>query len=148
MANANRILKHPELWIGGKPEAGQRMSSKWDVVVLCAKEHQPSAYAFPDVEVLHCPIDDAELTRDELQRVRRCSKTIAHRLSSGHRVLVTCQMGINRSALVTAMAMKRLTGWPAEKIISTIRLGRKGALSNEHFQGYIKASTLFLSRAA
>jgi len=148
MPSANRVMSSPDLWVGGKPAVGQRLGAKWDTVVLCAKEYQPSAHLFPDVEVLHCPIDDAEPTRDELQRVRRCSMAIALRLKAGRRVLVTCQMGINRSAFVAAMSMKRLTGWPSEKIISTIRANRQGTLTNEHFVGYIKASSLVLSRAA
>lgn len=135
--SASRILKHPELWIGAYPWAGLHLRRQWDVLVLCAAELQPPSSAYPDVEVLHCPFDDGRLTRDEAARAEACARDVASRLLRGQRVLVTCAAGINRSALVAGLAVKRLSGLAGARVVEMIRNGRPGALANPDFERYL-----------
>jgi protein-tyrosine phosphatase len=107
------------------------------VIVLCAQEYQPPSFAFPGVSVLHVPIDDdpkRPMYDHEVMLVTSNAKTVARYLHTGQRVLVTCAMGLNRSALVAALAMRRAYGMSAEETIGQIRAARSPlALSNRNF---------------
>lgn len=133
---AHRIA--PKLWQGSVPPEGRCLCEMGiDMVVLCAKEHQPGASHFPRVEVLHVPFDDAELTNGEWMLARQASKEVAKRCLRGQRVLVTCMQGRNRSGLVVALALHRLTGWSGSDCIQHVRAFREApggpVLSNDSF---------------
>jgi protein-tyrosine phosphatase len=67
------------------------------------------------------------------------SVTVAKEIATGHRVLVTCHMGLNRSALVVALALHQLTTMSAQQIIEHIRRTRSmSALGNKHFCSIIE----------
>lgn len=56
---------------------------------------------------------------------------------SGHRVLVHCRMGLNRSPLVAGAVLHHL-GWTGRDAIERLRERRPGALFNEHYCGYLE----------
>ena len=58
----------PKLWQGSAPTDAHDLSA-FDVVVLCAREHQPVLARVR--EVVRCPIDDGEVTAT--MKVRRAS---------------------------------------------------------------------------
>jgi protein-tyrosine phosphatase len=62
------------------------------------------------------------------------ARTITRCLHANQRVLVTCRMGLNRSALVAGLAMWRAFDMTAAEVIDQIR-GARGplALSNKNF---------------
>lgn len=129
-ADVNAVA--PRLWIGSKPPIDRDLPHV-DVLVLCAKEYQPPALMFHGT-VIRCPIDDGILTRDEVNRALTASKAVAAALSSKRRVLSTCQMGLNRSALVAALALGRLTYASADELVAQIRARRDPrCFSNPHF---------------
>jgi protein-tyrosine phosphatase len=105
------------------------------MVVLCAIEHQPPASAYPGIRVLHAPFDDASEPVDEAtwETARQASREAAKQLLKGRRVLVTCHMGINRSGLVSALTLLRLTPMSGEDAVRTVQSRRPGALSNPYF---------------
>lgn len=110
-----------------------------DVLVLCAEEHQPPAKLWPSVEVVvYCPMDDAELDRKTLRRAQRAAKIVVKCVRAGARVLVTCWAGRNRSGLVTALALRELTGWPGRQVLRHIQRKRSGALTNPSFVTYLE----------
>jgi protein-tyrosine phosphatase len=120
------------LWVGGKPPLDRALPD-FDVLVLCAQEIQPELVSFQGT-VIRCPLPDAALTPAELARAVTASRTVAERLVAQDRVLVTCAMGINRSALVTSLALGLCTRMSATTIISLIRARRHPeCLSNQHF---------------
>lgn len=55
----------------------------------------------------------------------------------GHRVLVHCSMGLNRSPLVAGVVLHRL-GWQGCDAVERLRARRPGALFNEHYSQYLE----------
>lgn len=124
----------PKLYIGSAPPEGYAVAQAgFDTLVLCAKEYQPPDSSFPGVKVIRCPIDDAELTPLEATQVRQASRLVAGELARGRRVLVTCQMGRNRSGLVLARALMKVSGAPASVVVPHIQYLRRNALTNRSF---------------
>lgn len=122
------------LWVGSAPTFGSPAFSEADVLVLCASEYQPSAAEFPDIEVIHAPFADDELTFGELKIALDASRRVAEAVDAKQRVWVTCMAGLNRSAFVAALAMRRL-GWKPSDAIGAIRDARGPiALSNLFFE--------------
>lgn len=94
------------LYVGSRPPPGSRLGPDFGALVLCAREYQTSA-DYPCVVVLRCPLDDSgpPPTVEEVNRAHGTAFLLARRLRDGHRALVTCAQGVNRSALVAALAM-------------------------------------------
>ena len=127
----------PRLWIGAKPPLDKDLPGV-DLLVLCAAEIQPDRLAFHGA-VLRCPIPDAELDAAQLRLVMQTSVAVAKAIVGGKRVLVTCHMGLNRSALVVALALHQLTTMGSDQIVAHIRRHRsQSALSNQHFVAIIE----------
>lgn len=128
--SADRVA--PKLWMGSAPPTDRALADRgFDVVVLAAKEYQP--HGFRGIEVIRVPMDDAQLSdREAWAAYDAASQVVAH-LRAGRRVLVTCMMGLNRSGLITALALKGL-GVPEQRAIAMVR-GARGprALHNRSF---------------
>ncbi len=122
----------PRLWIGAVPPFDKDLP-RVGTLVLCAAELQPEQLAFHG-SVVRCPIPDATLDQAQLRLVMQTSAVVAKEIVTGHRVLVTCHKGLNRSALVVALALHQLTTMSAAQIVEHIRRQRSlSALSNPHF---------------
>ncbi|HEY6679097.1 MAG TPA: dual specificity protein phosphatase family protein [Actinomycetota bacterium] len=83
---------------------------------------------------VHFPIDDADTVDPKTRQVARL---VADLVQGGHRVLVHCVQGLNRSGIVVARALM-LLGYSAAEAIDLVRLRRGldegfGALGNERF---------------
>jgi hypothetical protein len=132
----------PRLWIGSQALTGPALAQGgFTALVLCAEEHQPPAKAFPGVLVIHAPFDDDYKGLDEAQlatALKAVEKSvIAH--EQGHRVLITCMAGRNRSGLVTAWTLSVLSGVHPEKAGETVRDKRGlAALTNPSFRGLLR----------
>lgn len=140
--SASRIAKG--LWVGSAPSPGDYVG-QIDVIVFTADEYQPAADMFPGVRVRHFPFDDSSQPTDrDLATAWGAAQAAARDLRAGRRVLVTCRMGRNRSALVAALALY-LTGEDSgEEILTLVRSRRTDdlgvqALSNRAFQAYLRA---------
>lgn len=83
------------------------------------------------------PINDGELTPPELLKVQYCVDKAVQVVQAGGKILVRCNMGLNRSGLVVALAMLRLGHTPTGAILFIRRERGPDALSNPHFRGYI-----------
>jgi protein-tyrosine phosphatase len=130
----------PGLYVGSKPPPGRHEGI--DTIVLAAIEYQPPASAFPGAEVIHAPLDDAPnrpMTKEEIALATKTAERVARRLRAGRRVLSTCQMGLNRSALVAAIAMHEVYGMNADEIIARLRRARgMWSLSNPNFERLLR----------
>jgi protein-tyrosine phosphatase len=132
------------LWVGGAPAPG-RYADRFDVIVFTADEYQPSDRDFPDVRVRRFPIDDTEAPTDsDLMAAWAGGEAVAHDLKRGRRVLVTCAMGRNRSALIAALGLHMATGEPGARILALVRARRKDrtgvrALANPTFRGLLRS---------
>jgi hypothetical protein len=133
--DASEII--PGLFQGSAPVPGPyvRMAG-FSAVVFCAMEFQPPPDAYEGVAVIYAPNDDnpeRPPTREQLSKAIAASKQVALRVQAGQRVLVTCRMGINRSGLVSALAVHRLTGWPGVRCIQQVQARRLKSLRNPQF---------------
>lgn len=135
---ANQIITN--LFQGGFPPPGDGLKlAGIDVLVLCANDNQ-NAGLYPGVEVILAPGDDVEgdaKLQTWIDGWKRGADLAADRVAAGKKVLVTCMAGLNRSGLVTAMTLRKLTGASGADIIKLIQAKREGALFNQTFVRYI-----------
>lgn len=140
MADSNRIL--PKLWQGSAPPAGGILAKKGiEALVLAAEEYQPASRLFPGVRVEHAPLDDhgRPLSEAEWCIIIRGASFAAHNVLRGRRTLVTCRMGINRSGIITAMAVCLVTGCTGREAVALVRDKRPGALINTSFARHVES---------
>jgi hypothetical protein len=139
-------MKHPDahpiarrLYVGSAPPPGD-YSEQFDVIYLVG-DYQPSETDFPNVVVKKRPFDDTmQPTRKDVRMMASIAEEMARDLASGKRVLSSCRMGRNRSALVAALALKNLfpcelSGLHAYELLHKRRVDRTGtrALANPTF---------------
>lgn len=132
------------LAIGGMVAAAEAHDLGYHTVALCAEELQDEGgvYFPPHIEVIRAPNDDRSgpMTERELEIACGAAERVTLAFLAGKRVLVTCAMGINRSAFVTGLALHQLTGMSGRDAIALIRKRRHPrCLSNETFQGVLLA---------
>ncbi len=109
--------------------------------MLAAQEIQPASEdekldLFPGLEVICAPIDDDGASPPNLKEwasVVAASRRVVELHRAGKCVLVTCRMGLNRSGLISALAIRRLAGVSGRVAAETVRERRDGALSNSGF---------------
>ena len=123
------------LYQGGIPPEGDELRSQgFNLLVLCAEEHQPDALLFSGVRVVLAPFEDRPIKKRDLAMALEASRIVAEALLHRQKVLVTCQMGLNRSGLVTALALRRL-GVSPQRAVWLVRKARgQWALSNQSFE--------------
>jgi hypothetical protein len=111
---------HERIYIGGKIGPGRQVVL-CDVLALCAYELQEG---IDGVETVYAPIDDAELSEREALTVMAASSKLANHHARGQTLVITCQMGANRSALTAALTLMRVTGRGPAEVIEQIRAHR------------------------
>lgn len=133
--DASRIVSG--IYQGGIPPMGRAVrAAGFDVLVLAAAEYQPPAAQFPGVLVYHLPLldDRGPVTPPEASAIRALSRRLAAHRHAGARILITCAAGLNRSGIITAATVRRLTRAPHRQIVNHIRAKRSPlALSNRDF---------------
>lgn len=135
---AHKIADH--LFQGGFPPPGDGLANAGiDVLVLAAAQHQ-DASLYPGVTVICAPGDD-DARRHRLDRFidgwRSAAAQVVEHVKAGRNVLVTCMAGQNRSGLITALALRELTGWSGKRCVEHISRQRPHALNNATFANYI-----------
>lgn len=114
----------PRLWVGAQPPADRDLP-EFDILVLCALEYQPNPVAFHG-QVVRCPLPDAQLTDHQIAHALMVARAVAGALNGGHRVLVTCASGFNRSTLIAALALMLVTRMGADELVEKIqRIARR-----------------------
>ena len=139
----------PGLWQGGTHDdevVGGRIPADhmgamfgrrpaFDTIVTLYADAQPAPWG---VEELRFGFPDAALTPAFAARALELARHAHRRWRDGARVLVRCQAGVNRSGLVTALALM-LDGMDADEAIALIRARRAQAvLSNHHFERWLR----------
>lgn len=96
-------------------------------------------HADPDlvdvVEYVHAPFPDGK--RLDPHFVLDVGHRVACEIAASRRTLVHCHGGRNRSALISALALRFLTGCSGTEAMAAIRTARPGALANETFVRYL-----------
>ncbi|HEY2413803.1 MAG TPA: dual specificity protein phosphatase [Pirellulaceae bacterium] len=108
------------LWIGNAIEAREVslvLQKGIEAIVDVAIEEKP--IAFPrDIVYCRVPLNDGEGNRPEF--LRMAVGLTMHLIREKCRALVCCGAGMSRSPAVAAMAIARLRGEPAEKVLLAI----------------------------
>ena len=109
--------------------------SRFALWVACAEELSPYPFAHDGCMTLWCPLDDVVPPRPgDIDRARAASFLVSRMLYSGQNVLVTCAMGLNRSALVAGLALRQL-GLKGRAVVDSIRQERcRNALCNKAYE--------------
>lgn len=120
----------------------QAKSLGYNVLVLTADTHQDQdgSVARTGINLLYYPtVDDAWLAEQPFFRkgVIDRAKTLATGVRNGHRVLITCAEGYNRSALLAARVLFELKGWSGISILAAVRQLRPQALFNAGFREWV-----------
>jgi len=84
---------------------------------------------------LYYPFEDADVP--DATMVQPLSTFLAQLYRGGHRLLVHCSMGLNRSPLVAGAVLHQL-GWDGPDVVRRLRERRPGALFNEHYCAYLE----------
>ena len=119
------------LWIGGFPHAEDLTA--FDKLILCAEEYQPDPSYFPGVHVLYVPLSSAMDMPEEAKAAVQAGRAVAGWLRRKKKVLVSCAMGLNRSALIATVALMT-RGMTSSEAIEKVRAARgKLALHNPQY---------------
>jgi len=121
---------------------------RWDVdlVLYCAAECPPLQGYFDaqnDAELHYFPNEDKMVTSASpwyeymWNHAQPAVKLLVESLKAGKTAIVCCSQGINRSSVVTGLAMKELSGWSGEKVVEKIQTARSGTLCNSAFVSMI-----------
>lgn len=138
------------LYVGAYPDPEKlAFTRKFDTIVLAAVELQPPTDLFASgTEIIRAPMKDGELTARQELAARMAAQAVADRLRQGKSVLVTCAAGVNRSALIAAMAVVMVTGRPGWWALNHLRATRRPrstipltVLQNSEFAGYLLTIT-------
>jgi protein-tyrosine phosphatase len=131
MGGFSYLMEGTQLAQGSAPPPGVRLP--FDTIVLAAREYQPH---LPGYHVMHVPLDDGPPpSAATLARIRVAAHEVARRVRIGHRVLVTCWQGRNRSGVIAGLALREL-GVPGNRAANRIRRLRDG-LTNPHFYAIV-----------
>jgi hypothetical protein len=122
------------------PEGGELHALGFDVVVLTAEEYQPNY--FPGVQAIHAPFDDSFNLKQGLRGAVPAARLVAAAVRAGGRVLVTCHMGLNRSGLVTALALWELGAGTGAQVVEQVKAARRFALNNPIFANWLRTLPL------
>lgn len=131
---------YTNLYQGSYPKLNAELLKKFDIVVYCAMEQQPTDAAIKaalkpldpgtrkNKQVIKFPMDDdpyqpieAPLNRQLIAQALQ----LASALRAGRTVLITCMMGMNRSGLLSAMTLMAASGCSGKAALDTIRTGRR-----------------------
>lgn len=126
----------PRLWQGSRPPEGRHLHDAGiDVLVLCALEHQPPARGYPGVEIIRAPMDDSSTVPKQI--AESAARLAAIRYQQGRVVLVACNMGRNRSGLVSALVLWLRRFGTGKRCADRVRSRRAGALTNPYFYAWL-----------
>lgn len=133
-ARANQVV--PGLWQGGAPATGESVTA--DLLVLCAQEYQPHRQQFPRTHVVRARMADHMPTPRELSEAVTAAREVVQAIKRGKCVLVTCMAGLNRSGLVTGLALRHMGYSGPEAVVAIKRARGDFALSNEYFRRIVE----------
>jgi hypothetical protein len=132
----------PQIAQGSRPPAGSWLRENgFTAVVFAAHEYQPEDRYYPGVVIVRASLDDsgAPMSNREWSDALRASAFVSTLVKKDHMVYVSCWMGQNRSGLISALAVHRLTGISGRRAADHVRKHRPHALTNPSFSAALDA---------
>jgi protein-tyrosine phosphatase len=126
------------LWHGGLPVdyAWVREHGIDTVVDLADADSFPPSDQVDGLTYLKCPLVEGDELPDP-GLTTRLSDLVAGLAEDGHRVLVHCTFGRNRSGLLVSLVVRRLLGLTGEEAVRHVQERRAGAVNNETFHTWL-----------
>ena len=123
----------PGLWFGGAPEP--RAPEGFDFIVNLVAAW--SRYDPNGIECVNVTVEDGEVTAEVAKQFGDLAHEVNRRRDLGQTILVHCQVGLNRSATVVALALM-LRGMAASDAIRLLRTKRhRLVICNPHFERWL-----------
>jgi hypothetical protein len=134
----------PGLWFGGAPEP--RPPEGFDFIVNLVA---PWARYDPNgIECVNVAVEDGEVTAEVAKQFGDLAHEVNRRRDLGQTILVHCQVGLNRSATVVALALM-LRGMAASDAIRLLREKRhRLVICNPHFERWLLGDELLSGGAS
>jgi len=127
---------YPNLFMGSKRAIMNLDAGDFDVYVSTAAEIKPPRSIVGDFKSFHVSLDDAPWAfgdhPEEVIELVAVAGDLAMLVRAGHKVLIFCHMGMNRSGLMTALTLMQL-GLSWQQALATIRKRHGCTLSNQSF---------------
>jgi hypothetical protein len=109
----------------------------FDIYVSAAAEWDPPRSMSGRYDSIHIPLKDVPWNfrrrKGELRALVITAAQIADAVRRGRSVLVYCNMGMNRSGLITGLTLLQL-GYPIDRVLRLIRKRHDCTLSNSSFE--------------
>ena len=123
----------PGLWFGGAPEP--RAPDGFDFIVNLVAAW--SRYDPNGIECVNVTVEDGEVTAEVAKQFGDLAHEVNRRRDLEQTILVHCQVGLNRSATVVALALM-LHGMAASDAIRLLRTKRhRLVICNPHFERWL-----------
>jgi protein-tyrosine phosphatase len=128
------------LWHGGCPvDFDWVRATGIDVVVdLADPDAYPPAEEIEGLTYLKCPLVDGEDVPDPGVTLR-LADLVAGLVRDGHRALVHCTFGRNRSGLVVTLVVRELLGLSGAEALDHVRARRDRVANNEGFERWLRS---------
>lgn len=142
----HKVPQFGSIWQSGYREFPHDLTSVNIHLVIYAASECPPLNHHQGAKLEYCPNDDSlvpigsEYYQALLDNAKVAVPFVVNAVKGGDNVLVTCNMGINRSSLVTGLALVKLGLKPSEAI-DLIRNNRPGTLTNNIFEHMIQDSS-------
>ena len=133
-------LLQDRLWHGGCPvDFDWVRATGIDVVVdLADADAYPPAAEVEHLTYLKCPLEDGRDLPDPGVTLRLAA-LVAGLVADGHRALVHCTFGRNRSGLLATLVVREVLGLSGEQALAHVQQRRRRAVNNEVFAGWLRA---------
>lgn len=115
------------------------------LVIYTAAEKPPLAHHRGAVLEYH-PSEDKNMDSSSplyaktVENAKRAATSVSKVVKDGKNALIVCNQGINRSSLVTAFSIKRISNLTSWEVINLIKAKRQGTLTNGSFMSMILGS--------
>lgn len=130
----------PGLFMGSKRALSPEFPI-FTMYVSMAREIRPPKSVMGRFDSMWVKMDDVDWDfQNDPQTVRSLmdvSETLAQLVREGHQVLIICNMGMNRSGLMTALVLMQL-GWPLSKALKKIKQRHRCTLGNQSFIEFLR----------
>jgi hypothetical protein len=129
-----------ELWHGGCPVDFEwvREAGITAVIDLADEDAHPPAGATDGLIYLKAPLVDGDDLPDTAF-VQRLAALVAGLLEDGHRTLVHCTFGRNRSGLLASLVVRERLGVTGADAVEHVRSRREGTVNNEAFAAWLRS---------
>jgi hypothetical protein len=128
------------LWHGGCPvDFDWVRATGIDVVLdLADADAHPPAGDIEGLIYLKCPLVDEDAL-PEPGLTLRLAALVSGLVEDGHRALVHCTFGRNRSGLIATLVVRELLGLSGEEALTHVRRRRDRAANNETFACWLQS---------